>query len=52
MYLFRTNWHSNVEKEVNLVMTSAGIVDLTPFAKIIVQGPQAAPFLDFVTANR
>ncbi|XP_071520063.1 dimethylglycine dehydrogenase, mitochondrial-like [Panulirus ornatus] len=47
----RTNWHSNVENEVNLVMTSAGIVDLTPFAKIIVEGPQAAPFLDFVTAN-
>ncbi|KAK7072806.1 hypothetical protein SK128_028194 [Halocaridina rubra] len=47
----RTNWHGNVKGEVELVMTKAGIVDLTPFAKIIVQGPQAAAFLDYVTAN-
>ncbi|XP_042241265.1 dimethylglycine dehydrogenase, mitochondrial-like isoform X2 [Homarus americanus] len=47
----KTNWHEAVDKEVNLVMTSAGIIDLTPFAKLIVQGPQAAEFLDYVTAN-
>lgn len=48
---WRTNWHDNVGKEVDLVMTSAGIIDLTPFAKFVVQGPQAAAFLDYVTAN-
>nr|XP_053643957.1 dimethylglycine dehydrogenase, mitochondrial-like [Cherax quadricarinatus] len=47
----RTNWHEAVEKEVDLVMTSAGIIDLTPFAKIIVQGRQAAAFMDYMTAN-
>nr|XP_045620302.1 dimethylglycine dehydrogenase, mitochondrial-like isoform X1 [Procambarus clarkii] len=48
----RTNWHEAVGREVNLVMTSAGIIDLTPFAKIIVEGPQAAAFVHYVTANR
>ena len=49
---FRTNWHANVEKEYDLVMNSAGIVDLTPFAKFTVEGPQAYEYLDYITANR
>ncbi|CAL4094145.1 unnamed protein product, partial [Meganyctiphanes norvegica] len=47
----RTNWHDNVGKEVDLVMNTAGVIDLTPFSKLIVQGPQAAAFLDYVAAN-
>ena len=35
-----------------MVMSSAGIVDLTPFAKFIVEGPQAYEYLDYITANR
>lgn len=48
----RTNWHAAVEGEVELVMTSAGIIDLTPFAKLRVEGPDAAAFLNYVTANK
>lgn len=48
----RTNWHEAVEGEVSRVMTSAGIIDLTPFAKLVVEGPDAARFLDHVTANK
>ncbi|KAG0727747.1 Dimethylglycine dehydrogenase, mitochondrial [Chionoecetes opilio] len=48
----RTNWHEAVEGEVERVMTTAGIVDLTPFAKLVVEGPDAAAFLNYVTANK
>ncbi|KAK3887374.1 hypothetical protein Pcinc_008492 [Petrolisthes cinctipes] len=47
----RTNWHAAVGREVERVMKTAGIIDLTPFAKLLVEGPQAASFLDYVTAN-
>ncbi|XP_045124793.1 dimethylglycine dehydrogenase, mitochondrial-like isoform X1 [Portunus trituberculatus] len=48
----KTNWHSPVESEVELVMTSAGIIDLTPFAKLLVEGPDAEAFLNYITANK
>lgn len=47
----RTNWHEPVGREVDLIMKTAGIIDLTPFAKLIVKGPQAAEFLNYVGAN-
>lgn len=48
----RTNWHEAVDGEVDLVMKSAGIIDLTPFAKLLVEGPDAEAFLNYVTANK
>ena len=49
---YRTNWHVNVGNEYDLVMNSAGIIDLTPFAKYIVEGSQAGAILDYITANK
>lgn len=48
----RTNWFHPVGRECDLVMTKAGIIDLTPFAKIDVKGKDASPFLDKMLANK
>ena len=34
-----------------MVMTKAGLIDLTTFGKIEVEGPDAKTFLDYVFAN-
>lgn len=38
-------------KECELVMNRVGIIDLSPFGKFEVVGPDARRFLDYVTAN-
>lgn len=48
----RTNWFKPVGRECELVMTKAGVIDLSPFGKFKVQGPDAAKFLDYVVANK
>jgi glycine cleavage system aminomethyltransferase T len=40
-----------VIKEYKTVMENVGIKDITPFAKFIVEGPQAEAFLDYVVAG-
>ena len=34
-----------------MVMTRAGIIDLTPFGKLEVSGPDAVKFVDYICAN-
>jgi len=47
----RTNWHEAVGRECQAVRERAAILDLSGFAKFEVDGPGAAAFLDFITAN-
>lgn len=47
----RTNWFKPVGRECELVLTKAGIIDLTPFGKIEIQGPDASQFVDYLCAN-
>ncbi len=48
----RTDIHDLVAKEVEAVRKRVGIMDISAFAKVEVQGPDAAPFLDRLIANR
>lgn len=48
----RTDWHEPVAEEVRLVRERVGVADLTAFAKFDVVGPDAASFLDRLTAGR
>ncbi|GIY75438.1 dimethylglycine dehydrogenase, mitochondrial [Caerostris darwini] len=48
----RTNWFDPVGRECRLIMDKVGILDLTPFAKIDVTGPDSAAFLDKMLANK
>ncbi|GFQ81700.1 dimethylglycine dehydrogenase, mitochondrial [Trichonephila clavata] len=48
----RTNWFEPVGMECDLVMNNVGIIDLTPFAKFDVTGPDSATFLDKMLANK
>ena len=48
----RQNWFDVVGEEVEHVVTKAGIMDLTPFGKFEVTGPDAKDFLDHVVANK
>ncbi len=41
-----------VAAEVNAVRTGVGIMDVTAFAKVLVEGPDAYALLDRLTANR
>ncbi|XP_013400474.1 dimethylglycine dehydrogenase, mitochondrial isoform X1 [Lingula anatina] len=47
----RTNWFDPVGRESELVRTKAGIIDLTPFAKIEVKGNDAHKYIDHLCAN-
>ena len=47
----RTNWFEPVGREVKNVMENAGIIDLTPFGKLQVSGPDASKFVDRICAN-
>ena len=40
-----------MQKEYKLVSENVGIIDLTPFAKINVSGPDAKAYLDFLLAG-
>ena len=48
----RHNWFETVGEEVEHVLTKAGVMDLTPFGKFEVTGPDARDFLDHVVANK
>ncbi|MCO4846700.1 MAG: sarcosine oxidase subunit alpha family protein [Yoonia sp.] len=45
------NWRQSCDREVNMVRTSVGVVDVSTLGKIDIQGPDAAALLDFVYAN-
>ena len=47
----RTNWFEPVGREVKAVMETAGVIDLTPFGKLQVSGPDASKFIDYICAN-
>ena len=47
----RTNWFEPVGRECDLVLTRAGVIDLTPFGKIEVKGRDANRFMDCISAN-
>lgn len=52
-YAFRRNVvHDIVGAEVKAVRERVGIMDVTTFAKVLVEGPGAAALLDRLTANR
>jgi len=48
----RPDWHGPVAQEVETVRSGVGIADLTAFAKFEVSGPDAATFLDHLSASR
>ncbi|XP_014680739.1 PREDICTED: dimethylglycine dehydrogenase, mitochondrial-like isoform X3 [Priapulus caudatus] len=47
----RPNWFKPVCREVEGVLNSVGIIDLTPFGKLRVTGRDAAKFLIYISAN-
>ena len=52
-YSFRRNdVHDMVAFEVNAVRNAVGIMDVTAFTKILVEGPDSGDFLDRLVANR
>ncbi|XP_066273140.1 dimethylglycine dehydrogenase, mitochondrial-like [Branchiostoma lanceolatum] len=47
----RTNWFHPVGRECELVLSRAGVIDLTPFGKFEIKGPDSVKFLDYLCAN-
>lgn len=47
----RSNWFDAVAKEVRNTTESAGLLDMTAFAKCRISGPGAEAFLDYMVAN-
>jgi dimethylglycine dehydrogenase len=47
----RTNWHEPVAEECRKVMTGAGVLDLSGFAKFMVSGPGAEAYLNRIGCN-
>ncbi|XP_013778311.1 dimethylglycine dehydrogenase, mitochondrial-like [Limulus polyphemus] len=47
----RTNWFEPVQRECEMVMNKAGIVDVSPFGKFEIRGKDALKFLDRLIAN-
>ena len=47
----RTNWHEAVRREHEIVTSGVGLIDLTPFAKFIVEGDDARKYLDHLVAG-
>lgn len=48
----RSNYFEHVGAEVRAVHEAVGLLDMTPFAKAYVSGPNAAAWLDGLLANR
>ncbi len=48
----RQNWFEHVGRECRMLRESAGIIDISNFAKYRVEGPGARQWLDAVFANR
>ena len=52
-YSFRRNEvHDMIAQEVKAVRKNVGIMDVTAFTKVLVQGPDAGALLDRLTANK
>lgn len=52
VYSFRrSNWFPHIAEEVQAMREQVGVMDLTPFSKFDVEGPNAASFLDSLIAN-
>ena len=47
----RTNWFQPVGRECDMVLNNVGIIDLSPYGKIEVEGKDAASFMDTIFAN-
>ncbi|XP_063114474.1 dimethylglycine dehydrogenase, mitochondrial isoform X3 [Cavia porcellus] len=47
----RTNWFEPVGSEYKQVMQRVGVIDLTPFGKFSIKGPDSARLLDHLFAN-
>ena len=47
----RSKWFAAIEKEIKNVTESAGLLDMTAFAKCRIAGPGAEAFLDYMVAN-
>jgi len=47
----RTNWWKPVGRECEMVMNRGGIIDVTPFGKFDISGPDAYAFMDRLCAN-
>ncbi len=48
----RPNWWETVGEEARAIHTSAGLLELSSYAKFMVEGADAAAFLDGVLSNR
>jgi len=48
----RSKWFEAIGREISNVAQSAGLLDMTAFAKCRISGPGAEAFLDFLVANR
>ena len=48
----RSKWFEAIGNEVKNVTTNVGLLDMTPFAKCRISGPDAEKFLDYFVANR
>jgi dimethylglycine dehydrogenase len=48
----RQNWWEPVGREVRMLRTTAGIIDISNFAKYLVKGPGAEDWLNRLMANR
>lgn len=48
----RCNWFEPLKRECQLVVENVGIIDLTPFGKIMIRGKDSSRFLDTLVSNR
>ncbi|SER81240.1 dimethylglycine dehydrogenase [Tranquillimonas rosea] len=48
----RGGWWQHARAEAEALRETAGLIDVTPFAKHILSGPGATAFLDWFTSNR
>lgn len=46
-----TTWRAACDREVGMVRSAVGVVEVSTLGKIDIQGPDAAEFLDFVYTN-
>lgn len=44
----RPNWHRYVGEECKTIANQVGLIEMSPYSKFIVSGPDAAAFIDFI----
>ena len=47
----RHHWHDAVGREVDAILNRVGVADVTPFGKIMLEGPGATKWLSSMVAN-